>query len=62
MVQSRIKPHRELVEARQKRDVQQRLFRRRQVYGLLLIAAVIAIWWLFHTDPAWIFPLGWWRF
>jgi hypothetical protein len=27
----------------------------------LIIAAAILIWRLFHTNPAWIFPSGWWR-
>jgi hypothetical protein len=27
----------------------------------LLVAAAILAWWLFHTNPAWIFPPGWWR-
>jgi hypothetical protein len=28
---------------------------------LVLLAVAICIWWLFHTDPKWIFPPGWWR-
>jgi hypothetical protein len=28
---------------------------------LLIIAAAILVWWLFHTNPRWIFPPGWWR-
>jgi hypothetical protein len=62
MVDSRIKPHREAVEARERREEQERVFRRNQVVGLLLFAAGIVVWWLFHTNPAWIFPPGWWRF
>jgi hypothetical protein len=36
--------------------------RRRQLSGLLLIAAVILIAALFRTDLHAIFPQGWWRF
>jgi hypothetical protein len=28
---------------------------------LRIIAAAILVWWLFHTNPKWIFPTGWWR-
>lgn len=61
MGESRIKPHAAAEEGRRRRDLQERVFRRNQVYGLLLLAAVIVAWWLSHTNPAWIFPQGWWR-
>jgi predicted permease len=61
MVETRIKPHRQQVAEQRARDEQQRLFRRNQALGLLLVAAVILVWWLFHTNPKWIFPTGWWR-
>jgi len=61
MVQTRIKPHLEQVAEHQARDEQRRLYRRNQALGLVLIAALILIWWLFHTNPRWIFPSGWWR-
>lgn len=36
--------------------------RRRQAYGLLLIAAAILIVALLRANPHQIFPHGWWRF
>jgi hypothetical protein len=57
----RIKPHLELEAEREARDRQQQLARRNQLFGLLIIAALILAWWLFHTNPKWIFPPGWWR-
>lgn len=62
MAESRIKPFREVEEGRRRRELQERVFRRNQVYGLLIFAAAIVVWWLVHTNPAWIFPRGWWRF
>jgi hypothetical protein len=61
MVQPRIKPYKQQAEERARRAGQRRIFRRNQVFGLLLVAAAILIWRLFHTNPAWIFPPGWWR-
>ncbi len=61
MVERRIKPHLQQVEEDTRRAVQRRLYRRNQVFGLLIVAAVIVVWWLFHTNPKWIFPPGWWR-
>lgn len=60
-MQTRIKPHSEQVAASKRRQEQTRVYRRNQVFGLLLIAAVVCLWWLFHTKPGWIFPTGWWR-
>ena len=57
----RIKPHLELEAEKEARDGQRRLARRNEVFGLLIIAAFILGWWLFHTNPKWIFPAGWWR-
>lgn len=57
----RIKPHLELEAEQQSRDRQRQLARRNQVFGLLIFAALILVWWLFHTNPKWIFPAGWWR-
>lgn len=34
---------------------------RRQVFGLLLIAAAILLFTLFRADLHGIFPQGWWR-
>jgi hypothetical protein len=61
MVNSRIKPHFQQVAERERRAEQRRLYRRNQVFGLLIVAAAIVAWWLFHTNPKWIFPPGWWR-
>jgi hypothetical protein len=38
-----------------------RVYRRNQALGLVLVAAAILLWWLFRTNPKWIFPPGWWR-
>ena len=61
MVETRIKPHQEHVAEQQRRLEQRRAFVRNQTIGLVLLAAVILAWWLFHTNPKWIFPSGWWR-
>jgi hypothetical protein len=61
VVDTRIKPHREQVAAQEKRDEQRRVYVRNQVFGLVLVAVLICLWWLFHTNPRWIFPPGWWR-
>jgi t-SNARE complex subunit (syntaxin) len=61
LVDTRIKPHLEQAAADARRARQRYLFRRNQTFGVLLVAAVILVWWLFHTNPAWIFPSGWWR-
>jgi hypothetical protein len=36
--------------------------RRRQVFGLLLIAAAIVVAALLRANPHNVFPRGWWRF
>ena len=61
MVETRIKPHREQHAEQARRDAQRQATLRNQVLGMLLIAAAICAWWLFHTNPKWIFPPGWWR-
>jgi hypothetical protein len=61
MVETRIKPHAEQEAERAAREEQLRIFRRNQIFGLLLLAAAICAWWLWHTNPKWIFPAGWWR-
>jgi hypothetical protein len=61
MVERRIKPHQQQVAEHERREIQRRAFRRNQAFGLLIIAAAILVWWLFHTNPKWIFPPGWWR-
>jgi len=61
MVETRIKPHLQQVAERERREELRRLTRRNQSLGLILIAGIILVWWLFHTNPKWIFPPGWWR-
>jgi hypothetical protein len=61
LVDRRIKPYREEREEEARRDAQGRLARRNEAIGLVLMAVGIAAWWCWHTNPAWIFPPGWWR-
>ena len=61
MVETRIKPYRQTVAEKARRAEQTRVYRRNQVFGGLLVAAVILVFWLFRTNPRWIFPPGWWR-
>jgi hypothetical protein len=61
MVQTRIKPYLQEVAEKTRREEQRRIFRRNQAFGLVLLAGAILSWWLFHTNPKWIFPPGWWR-
>jgi hypothetical protein len=61
LTQTRIKSYREQLAEKERREEQARLFRRNQAIGLVVIALAILLWWLFHTNPAWIFPTGWWR-
>jgi hypothetical protein len=55
------RPHREIEDERERRRLQTRLYRRNQAIGVLLVAAAILLWRLFHTPLSWIFPAGWWR-
>ena len=61
MVETRIKPYGQQVDELERRKRQLWVFRRNQTFGVLLVAAAILVWWLLHTNPAWIFPPGWWR-
>ncbi len=61
MVETRIKPYNQQVAEEARRTEQTRAYRRNQIFGLLLVAAAILLWALFHTNPKWIFPQGWWR-
>jgi len=61
MVERRIKPYQEQVAEEARRAEQTRVYQRNQVFGVLIIVAVIIVWTLFHTNPKWIFPPGWWR-
>jgi hypothetical protein len=61
MVQTRIKPYYQEVAEKERRRRQLRVYRRNQVFGLLLVAAAILLFRLLHTNPKWIFPTGWWR-
>ncbi len=61
MVDTRIKPYKQQQAEKTARNEQARVFRRNQVFGLLIVAAAILAWWLWHTNPKWILPPGWWR-
>jgi hypothetical protein len=61
MVERRIKPYREQIAENERREAQRRATICNQTFGLLILAAAILVWWLFHTNPKWIFPPGWWR-
>lgn len=61
MVERRIKPYFQEQAEKLRRAEQTRVYHRNQVLGLVLVAAAILIWVLLHTNPAWIFPPGWWR-
>jgi hypothetical protein len=61
MVQTRIKPYFQQVAEQERRAEQKRVYRRNQVFGVLLVAAAILAYWLLQTNPRWIFPPGWWR-
>ena len=61
MVQSRIKPHDQQMAEHARRIEQTRIFKRNQVFGLLIVAALIFLWWVIHTKPGWVLPAGWWR-
>jgi hypothetical protein len=61
MVETRIKPYDQQQAEKARREELRRVYRRNQVFGLLLVAAAICAWWLLHTNPRWIFPPGWWR-
>jgi hypothetical protein len=60
-METRIKPHQQQLAEKEKREEQKRVFRRNQIFGLLILAGGICAWWFWHTNPGWIFPTGWWR-
>ena len=61
MVETRIKPYDQQRAEEARRAEQRHAYRRNQVFGLLMVAAAVCAWWLWHTNPHWIFPAGWWR-
>jgi hypothetical protein len=61
MVDRRIKPFAQQQAEAEGRADQTRVFRRNQVFGLLIAAALIFLWWVFRTKPGWVLPAGWWR-
>jgi hypothetical protein len=61
LVNRRIKPYAEEQAELERRAEQTRVYRRNQTIGLVLIAMAILVFWLFRTNPKWIFPTGWWR-
>jgi hypothetical protein len=62
MVNVRIKTHPQEVEENARRAERRRQFRRNQIFGLPVAGVLVIVWTLLHTNPAWIFPKGWWRF
>lgn len=61
VVERRIRPYFEEQAEQERRAEQMRVFRRNQAIGLVIVAAAILVFWLFRTNPRWIFPPGWWR-
>jgi hypothetical protein len=61
LVDRRIKPYFEEQAELESRAAQTRVFKRNQALGLVLVALVILVVWLFRANPAWLFPAGWWR-
>jgi len=61
MVDRRIKPYLQEQAEQQTRAAQTRVYRRNQAIWLVLVAVAILVFWLFRTNPKWIFPTGWWR-
>jgi hypothetical protein len=61
VVERRIKPYFEEQAELERRADQTRVFRRNQAIGLVIVALTILVFWLFRTNPQWIFPPGWWR-
>jgi hypothetical protein len=61
MVQTRIKPYFQEVAEKAGRAAQLRRYRRNQVFGLVLAAAAVLLFWLLRANPKWLFPPGWWR-
>jgi hypothetical protein len=61
LVDRRIKPYFQEQAELARRAAQTRVFRRNEAIGLVLIALAILVFWLFRTNPKWIFPPGWWH-
>jgi hypothetical protein len=61
VVETRIKPYLEGEDQEARRAEQTRVYRRNQAIGLVIVAIAILAFWLFRTNPKWIFPVGWWR-
>ena len=61
MVERHIKSREENEAERRGHEAERFRFRRNQTLGLVLLAIVICVVWLLRTNPAWIFPAGWWR-
>ena len=61
MSQNHIPQQHQLVAEGLREAGQRRRFRRNQIFGLLIIAALILLSWLLRTQSGWILPTGWWR-
>lgn len=55
------RPHLEGQDGFDLRNASRARFRRNQALGVLLVLLAALIWRLLHTNPAWLFPPGWWR-
>jgi hypothetical protein len=49
-------------ERKARRESQHAAFYRNQAIGLLIVAAAVLVYRLFHAPSGWLFPPGWWRF
>lgn len=61
MTRNRMEASLPQLDAKDRRALQLRSFRRNQIFGVLLLAAAILFAALLRTHPQWIFPPGWWR-
>lgn len=56
MTETRIKPYQQQLAENERRARQRQIYRRNQVIGIIMLAAGILIWALFHTNPRSISP------
>jgi hypothetical protein len=56
-----IQPHLDQKQAAARRAAHTHVFRRNQVFGLLIFAAIILAWWYFRANKSWIWTPNWWK-
>ena len=61
MEQIRIQSYWQQQADERRRAQRSRQFARNQALGVLMVAALICLWWMVHSRPGWILPAGWWR-